>query len=238
MNDGPSIPDRKSTGTRERSRLALSTIVTLLGALALVGSGTAPASEEKRDMPNTALFHITAGPEEGRVVLLLHGAAFDASTWQKLGTIDVLAKAGYRVVAVDLPGHGHTPQRPTDPATFGAEMLDELGIDRAVLVSPSMSGRFSLPLVLQHPERVAGFVPIAPVGAVEFAKKLHDSPVPTLVVWGEEDHLFPPAQARTLADAFVRAEVLILPGARHPAYLDRPEEFHAALLKFLATLDD
>jgi len=212
--------------------------VALLGALVLVASGTSAASEENRGMPDASLFHISAGPEQGRVVLLLHGAAFDASTWQKLGTIDVLAKAGYRIVAVDLPGHGHSPQRPTDPSTFGAEMLDELGIDRAVVVSPSMSGRFSLPLVLQHPERVAGFVPIAPVGAVEFAKKLHESPVPTLVVWGEEDQLFPPSQARSLAAGFARAKVLILAGARHPAYLDRPEEFHTALLKFLATLDD
>lgn len=33
------------------------------------------------------------------------------------------------------------------------------------------------------------------------------------------------------------AEVLILPEARHPAYLDQPEMFHDALLKFIAGLE-
>jgi pimeloyl-ACP methyl ester carboxylesterase len=30
---------------------------------------------------------------------------------------------------------------------------------------------------------------------------------------------------------------VILPEARHPAYLDQPEKFHRALLEFLAGLD-
>lgn len=184
------------------------------------------------------LFRMTAGPADGRPVLLLHGAAFDSETWQKLGTIDALADAGHRVIAIDLPGFGKSPARRTDPSSFGVELLAHLGIDRVVVVSPSMSGGASLPLVLHHPDRVAGYVPIAPVGSVEYAKKLKGSPVPTLVIWGEKDRLFPPAQATALAESFENAEILILPGARHPAYLDQPEMFHEALLKFIAGLDD
>ena len=184
------------------------------------------------------LFRTTAGPADGRPVLLLHGAAFDSGTWQKLGTIDVLANAGHRVIAVDLPGFGKSPARRTDPSSFGVELLEHLAIDRVVVVSPSMSGSVSLPLVLQHPERLAGYVPIAPVGSVEYAKKLKNSPIPALVVWGEKDKLFPPTQANTLAQSFEHADVLILPGARHPAYLDQPEMFHEALLKFIAGLED
>lgn len=184
------------------------------------------------------LFRRTAGPADGRPVLLLHGAAFDSETWQKLGTIDALANAGHRVIAVDLPGFGKSPARRSDPSSFGIELLDHLGIDRVVVVSPSMSGGASLPLVLHHPDRVAGYVPIAPVGSLEYAKKLKNCPVPTLVIWGEKDQLFPAAQAAVLAEGFERAEVLILPGARHPAYLDQPEMFHEALLKFITQLAD
>jgi abhydrolase domain-containing protein 14 len=184
------------------------------------------------------LFFRTAGPADGRPVLLLHGAAFDSETWQKLGTIDALADAGHRVIAVDLPGFGKSPARRTDPSSFGVDLLDHLGIDRVVVVSPSMSGGASLPLVLHHPKRVAGYVPIAPVGSVEYAKKLNHCPVPALVIWGEKDRLFPPAQAAVLAEAFDQSEVLILPGARHPAYLDQPEMFHEALLRFIKQLDD
>lgn len=224
-------------------RLATRLLVATLGAVAMVAAGVsygsdAPRVEEQMDFQGTTLFRITAGPPDGRAVLLLHGAAFDSSTWQTLGTIDVLANAGYRVFAVDLPGHGKSPARPIDPSSFGVELLAHLGIDRAVVVSPSMSGRISFPLVLQHPDRVSGFVPVAPVQAVDYAKKLEKSPVPALVVWGEEDALLPPTQAALLARSFERADVLILPGARHPAYLDQPQRFHEALLKFLATLGE
>ena len=37
-----------------------------------------------------------------RNVLLLHGDRFSARTWQDLGTLSLLADAGYRVAAVNL----------------------------------------------------------------------------------------------------------------------------------------
>lgn len=225
-------------------RAAIVWTLAVLGICTAADTGAFEASAAKRQAPeakmgseDASLFTIKAGPDEGRTVLLLHGAAFDSSTWQTLGTIDLLANAGYRVVAVDLPGYGKSKKRAIDASTFGLELLTTLGIERAVVVSPSMSGGISFPLVLDHPQRVAGFVPVAPVKTPEYAKKLLRSQVPALIVWGEADRLFPPTQATLLAQAFEHAEVLILPGAGHPAYLDQPERFHEALLTFLAGLD-
>lgn len=212
--------------------------VAITVAITTWGPHASRAAGERMEFQGKTLFRLESGPADGRPVLLLHGAAFHSGTWQKLGTIDALVAAGHRVIAIDLPGFGKSPARRTDPSTFGVELLDALGIDRVVIVSPSMSGGVSFPLVLHHPERVAGFVPVAPVGAVEYAKKLNNSDVPALVIWGEKDKLFPTAQAKTLAESFEKAEVLILPGARHPAYLDQPEMFHEALLKFIAGLED
>lgn len=175
----------------------------------------------------------TAGPEGASGVLLLHGAAFSSRTWEELGTIERLAGAGYRVVAIDLPGFGESKSAKADPSAFLSGFVGALGIGRPVVVSPSMSGGFSFPLILERPELVSGFVPVAPAATLLYAKRLRRSPVPALIVWGERDQVFPVAQAELLAGSFENAQTLILAGARHPAYLDEPEKFHAALLTFL-----
>jgi abhydrolase domain-containing protein 14 len=213
-------------------------LAALLGSLALV----APASaEEVRDLSVELEGHPirgrVAGPEGGRPVLLLHGAKFDSSTWNELGTLESLAQAGYRAVALDIPGFGRSPGWAFDRDALLASLLPVLELQRPVIVAPSMSGRVAFPLILQHPERVAGFVAIAPAGTPRYAPLLTGSAVPALVVWGERDQVFPVAQAEKLAAGFDDATLVILPGARHPAYLDQSERFHRALLKFLAGLD-
>jgi len=221
----------------------LETTRRLLGALCGVFAFDSPAgAEEVRDLrvelEGHPLHALVAGPGAGRSVLLLHGAKFDASTWRKLGTLEVLAGAGYRAIALDLPGFGRSPGWSFSPATLLAELLPVLGLERPVVVAPSMSGRVSFPLILRHPDRVAGFVGVAPAGTPGYAPRLSGSPVPALIVWGERDRVFPVAQAAKLAASFDDARVVVLPGAQHPAYLEQPVRFHEALLEFLGGLGD
>jgi len=95
----------------------------------------------------------------------------------------------------------------------------------------------AFPLVVNHPEKAAGFVPIAAVGTPMFTTKLEDNPLPALVVWGSEDRMFKPSAHRALAARFKKSQLLELPGAQHAAYLDQSDRFHEALLKYLARLD-
>jgi len=215
--------------------LALSLSLSLWVGVRVAG---AEVSHDSVELQGHRMHLLTAGPKTGRTVLLLHGGKFKAATWKMLGTLDVLAEAGYRAVAIDLPGSGKSPGWKVDPQTFLADLLVPLDIGRPVVLSPSRSGNLSFPLILDHPEKVSGYVAIAPVGVKQYASKLKESPVPALIVWGQEDKLFPPAMAKTLAAGFKTAKVVILPKAEHPAYLDQPELFHKALLKFLAGLDD
>jgi abhydrolase domain-containing protein 14 len=211
----------------------------LFAALSMgVATAVAEVAERSVELQGHQIHLLTAGPEKGRAVLLLHGGKFNAGTWKKLGTLDVLADAGYRALAIDLPGSGKSPGWKLDTKTFLGELIALLDIGQPVLISPSRSGNMSFPLILDHPEKVSGWVPIAPVGAKQYASKLKESPIPALVIWGQRDQLFPPAMAETLAAGFKTAEVVILPKAKHPAYLDQPDLFHAALLKFLAGLGD
>jgi abhydrolase domain-containing protein 14 len=214
----------------------------LAAVLAGLSLAAPAAAEEVRDLSAEFEGHpvrgLVAGPEGGRPVLLLHGAKFDSSTWKKLGTLEKLAAAGYRATALDLPGFGRSPGWAFEKDRFLANLLPVLGLDQPVVVAPSMSGRVAFPLILRHPERVAGFVAIAPAGTPRYAPLLAGNAVPALVVWGERDRVFPVAQAEKLAAGFDDATVVILPGAQHPAYLDESERFHEALLKFLEGLDD
>ncbi len=183
-----------------------------------------------------AIHCLTAGPADGLPVVLLHGARFSADTWRELGTLEVLAKAGHRAIAVDLPGYGRSPKARVDPAAWLGTLLDKLSPHKCVVVSPSMSGRFSLPLATGDPQKLAGFVPIAPVGIPDYRDRLARITVPTLIVWGQNDKVVPLDLADLLAEKIPDAKKLILPGARHPCYLDAPDAFHKTLLDFLGGL--
>ncbi|XP_017587815.1 PREDICTED: protein ABHD14A [Corvus brachyrhynchos] len=174
-------------------------------------------------------------------VLFLHGQAFTSKTWEALGTLALLAGEGYRVVAIDLPGYGDSP--PVEMVvtaqgrrTFLDHVLQELGMQRPVLVSPSMSGRFALPFLLAHGDRLAGFVPIAPVGTKDYtAEQYQGVQTPTLILYGDRDTSLAPQALQNLQH-LPKHRVAVLPGAGHACYLDKPEDFHRALLGFLHQL--
>ncbi|OXB71342.1 UNVERIFIED_CONTAM: hypothetical protein H355_012748 [Colinus virginianus] len=178
-------------------------------------------------------------------VLLLHGQAFTSGTWQALGTLALLAAEGHRAVAIDLPGrtagYGDSPPAGSlatqrGRAAFVRHVVQQLGLRRPVLVSPSMSGRFSLPFLVAHGEQLAGFVPIAPVGTREYtAVQYQQVQTPTLILYGDRDTGLG-RQALQSLQHLPRHHVVVLPGAGHACYVDKPEDFHRALLGFLGQL--
>jgi abhydrolase domain-containing protein 14 len=179
---------------------------------------------------------LAAGPPQALPIVLLHGARFNADTWRQLGTIDKLAEAGYRALAIDLPGYGQSSRTPVEAETFLAQLLPMLSPRKPVVVSPSMSGAFSFPLAISDPPKLTGFVPVAPVGIATYKDRIGRVKVPTLIFWGQNDDVIPADQADLLANGIPGARKVILPGARHPCYLDAPDLFHEQLLTFLAAI--
>lgn len=181
------------------------------------------------------IHYLEAGPADRPAVLFLHGASFSAQTWQELGSLALLAGQGYRVVAVDLPGFGRSePTRFSQPEAFLVELMATLKLHRPVLVSPSMSGGYSLPLVARQPDLLSGFVPVAPVGIAQYEQALLGNPLPTLAIWGSNDRIVPLEQARRLCRLMPNARLAVLEEAGHACYMRATAEFHQHLLAFVA----
>ncbi|RXG73677.1 Protein ABHD14B [Armadillidium vulgare] len=127
---------------------------------------------------NVDTFYREAHPPPGvesshQSVLLLHGANFKSLTWVELKTINQLAAMGHRVVAVDLPGYGETKSTVGDKGNYLKEFIDRMKLQNFIIVSPSMSGGFSIPYIIKNSKDLDGYVPVAPVHTNEI---VHDAP--------------------------------------------------------------
>ena len=191
----------------------------------------APVVQESTLEVRGATQHVVStNPSGSPTVLLLHGGRFSSATWRELGTLEALAAAGLRVVAIDLPGFGQSEGLTGERGEILAELLAALGLERPFVVAPSMSGSFALPLAAERPELLSGLVAVAPVGVAEHAAELVSLPV--LAVWGSADTVIPLEHADLLVE-HAGATKIVFEGAAHPCYLDEPEAFHAAVIEFV-----
>jgi pimeloyl-ACP methyl ester carboxylesterase len=111
----------------------------------------------------------------GPPVLLLHATLHDRRDFDPI--LETLARR-YRIIAVDWPGHGDSD--PVDPAVEPSaplfadvleDVVDGLGLSKAVLIGNSVGGFAAARLAINRPECVAGlvlvntggFIPLSPV---------------------------------------------------------------------------
>ena len=96
----------------------------------------------------------------GPAVVLLHGMAASWQWW--LENIPELGRH-HRVIAVDLPGFGHSEPlpAPAEMATHARTVLDllaQLGIESATVSGHSMGGLVALEMFLADPRRVRSLI--------------------------------------------------------------------------------
>ncbi|KAM3622358.1 uncharacterized protein V6R79_023732 [Siganus canaliculatus] len=192
------------------------------------------------------LFYRQSEPAAGAVkmsVLLLHGIRFSSENWLDIGTLDTLAKAGCRAVAIDLPGLGRSksavapaPVGELAPASFLKEVCEQLDLSPVVLISPSLSGMYSLPFLLQHQALVRAYIPVAPICTDKFTAEQYQSvQVPALIVYGDKDEQLGELSLNNLSH-LANHKVVVMKGAGHACYLDDPGTWHKAVTDFLSTL--
>jgi pimeloyl-ACP methyl ester carboxylesterase len=108
----------------------------------------------------------------GQALCLLHGVSSQSGSW--VHQLDTLAPR-FHVVAWDAPGYGGSHQLPenapaaSDYADSLAELLDALGIARAVLVGSSFGALIAGAFAAARPDRVVGLVLLSPAGGYGLA---------------------------------------------------------------------
>lgn len=112
-------------------------------------------------------YYEAAGPDTGRVALLVHGFSVPSYIWDS--TFAALAGRGYRVIRYDLMGRGWSdrPDAAYDGAMYDAQitgLLDSLGVRGAVdLFGLSFGGFVTAHFAATHPARVRSLVLVDPV---------------------------------------------------------------------------
>jgi pimeloyl-ACP methyl ester carboxylesterase len=115
-------------------------------------------------------------------VVFVHGLAGSWPNW--LEQLPVLA-ADRRVIALDLPGFGHSPMPREEISISGYarlldRVLDQLQIDAAAVVGNSMGGFIGAELAIAFPQRVERLVLVSAAGISTYADPRTTRALPTL----------------------------------------------------------
>jgi pimeloyl-ACP methyl ester carboxylesterase len=119
------------------------------------------------------------GPRDAPTIVLVHGFSASLHTWEPW-VADL--KRDYRVISLDLPGHGLS--RCVDNDEIGMEqftsIIDQvtraLKVERFTLAGNSMGGGAAWNYALAHPERLEGLVLVDAAGWPRAAEESDDRP--------------------------------------------------------------
>jgi len=165
--------------------------------------------------------------------LLLHGAKFNAETWEKTThTLGYLSTNGVQGIAVDIP-----KDKRHDP-NWLRQLIAGLNVQNPtkslVVVAPSMSGAVAIPELLKQDPSFAAFVGVAPVLPDATDDAYAHVKVPVLAVFGSKDSM-----GRASSEKLKHVpdhEVWMVDNAEHPCYLPEyghTDEFNQKLAEFV-----
>jgi pimeloyl-ACP methyl ester carboxylesterase len=254
----------------------------------------------------------------GPPLLFVHGLSGRWANWlEQLSTLD-----GHRLLALDLPGFGHSPMPAGEISIDGyarllERLLDELEIESATVIGNSMGGLIAAALALASPRRVERLALVSPAGvsthgyrgaargasalrrlepitapraawvaanadlvaarpgmraallklvvqhpqrlsaplaaeqlrgagkpgfggaleavqSCELRSGLAEIACPTLIVWGERDHVISAQDADVFAKLMPSSRKVVFADTGHMTMLERPAAFNALLQGFLS----
>lgn len=134
---------------------------------------TLPDYEDCGEHEEAIIHYLEAGV--GEPLLLIHGIGQSLYTWRNVFSE---LSDNYRVIAIDLLGHGYSSRPDTfrytmdDTADLLCAFLDAKGIQSAHMIGFSTGAMYMLRFLSRYPERVANCVAISPGGITDEMPKL------------------------------------------------------------------
>ena len=170
---------------------------------------TLPATGDDEEPEVARIHYLEAGV--GEPLLLIHSIGQSLYTWR-----NVFAELSdnYRVIAIDLPGHGYSsrPDRfsytADDMATVLNLFLDALNVKSAHMIGFSLGAMYMLRFLSLFPRRVANCIAISPGGVTEQMPKLiHQMQTPLVATFAR--NLYTASNVRALLLECVNDALLI-----------------------------
>lgn len=144
-------------------------------------SAAAPSTDLIELANGNSVSVLVAGPADAaETIVFIHGLGGSQSTWASV--LGDFADA-FRVVAVDLPGHGGSDKPSPDAMDYSiaglagvlGELIEKLDLAPSVLVGHSLGGAVSLQLALDRPKLVRAIALVNSAGlGSEFSGELLD----------------------------------------------------------------
>ncbi|MDG4902429.1 MULTISPECIES: alpha/beta fold hydrolase [unclassified Mesorhizobium] len=128
-----------------------------------------PACGKFIEIGGSRIHYVETG--EGRPIVFLHGLGAQLHHFRH--TLFGRFGAGYRLIALDRPGSGYSVRaggasgRLPEQAEVVRRFIEELGLERPLIVGHSLGGAIALALAIEHPTAISGIALIAPLTHLE-----------------------------------------------------------------------
>jgi pimeloyl-ACP methyl ester carboxylesterase len=215
------------------------------------------AAEAERKCPPTGRFIDVDGNRihyvetgEGRPIVFLHGLGgqlhhFRGPLFRRFGP-------NYHLIALDRPGSGYSRRARgasgglSEQARVVRRFIEELGLERPLVVGHSLGGAVALALAVEHPDAISGIALLSPLTHMESALRpeFRALYIPTrLLRWAVANTIAIP---RSLKYAEATLAFIFGPQSMTPDYLTegggwvglKPSHFYASATDFMAIPTD
>merc|ERR1712071_325898 len=149
----------------------------------------------------------------------------------------MLAIESSQSTSPDLANHHKEQFSPRKTHSSSRQFSKQLASKKAVLISPSMSGRYAIPYIFSNMRKetrtLKAWVPVAPVSIRDHTEDEYSKlGVKTFIVYGEKDSSGRAQSLQYLAK-IPGSDLYGMINGEHPCYMTDPKEWNQHLLAFL-----